>query len=326
MPKMKQAFFLFICSFLFTKSVAFVRQQQFKRGLLQLEKGKVLTGHVISSHHVVSPVDCSFLCTSNAQCLSYNYKPKGADDKDVCELNNATRKSDPGSYQDNALYIHYYDAQTEDAKSCLDYLRSGLTQNGIYDITNRSGGTYKVWCDLSSEPGSAWTLILSYAHKNRHNEGFCSVSFTKDKVRQNNNPNWENYRLGFGRMKSISDQSTHVRVTSSFPVHGVDYRDYLRAKISSVDILSFTGAKVCKTVEYIDIRGIKGKDITVPFWQNDVFFFHTDSSGRHCQYDATSGSVNSENNFGTTCLEFNPATRGSANDDSTIQYWFGGYL
>ncbi|XP_031569048.1 uncharacterized protein LOC116303616 [Actinia tenebrosa] len=143
---------------------------------------------------------------------------------------------------------------------------------------------------------------------------------------EKDNPNWESYRLGTERMEIISKQSTYVRVTSSFPVHGVDYRDYLRAKISSIDILSFTGAGVCKTVEYIDIRGIKGKDITVPFWQNDVYFFHTDSSRKICKYDATSGSVKDENNFGATCFDFNPATRGSANGESTIQYWFGGYL
>ncbi|XP_031554302.1 uncharacterized protein LOC116291282 [Actinia tenebrosa] len=321
--------FLFVTSYFLLNSFALatIREESRRLAKFHPEKGKVLSGHVISSHHVVSPVDCSFLCTSNAQCLSYNYKPKGAGDKDVCELNNATRKSNAGSYQDDALYIHYYDAQTEDAKSCLDYLRIGATEDGIYTITRTDNGReITVWCDLSSEPGSAWTLILSYAHKNRQDNVFCTASFTRDKRRQLNNPNWENYRLSFDRMKSISDQSTHVRVTSSFPVHGVDYRDYLRAKISSIDILSFDGAGVCKTVEYIDIRGIKGKDITVPFWQMHDQFFHTDSSGRHCQYDATSGSVNDENNFGTTCLEFNPATRGSANDDSTIQYWFGGYL
>ena len=183
----------------------------------------------------------------------------------------------------------------------------------------------KCGCDLSSEPGSAWTLVLSYAHKNRHVGKFCSSALSKDRFSNMNDANWEDYRLGRGRMRSISDQSTHVRVTSSFPVYGVDYRDYLRAKISSIDILRYAGRGVCKTVEYIDIRGIKGKDITVSFWQYKRFF-HTYSASSPCQYDPSVGSTKSEKNFGATCLAFNPATRGSANDDSTIQYWFGGYL
>ena len=79
-------------------------------------------------------------------------------------------------------------------------------------------------------------------------------------------------------------------------------------------------------VEYINIRGIKGIDLTVPFWQPPGENFHTDSAGSPCQYNAKSGSVNSENNFGFLTVDSNPAFRASQNSGSTTEYWYGGHM
>jgi hypothetical protein len=68
---------------------------------------------VVATHHVTDPLDCIFLCVSNTQCLSINYKPSGSGDKDVCELNNATRISDSGSYKNDSRSDHYYDMEIE---------------------------------------------------------------------------------------------------------------------------------------------------------------------------------------------------------------------
>lgn len=62
---------------------------------------------------VTSPLYCSYLCTTNPKCLSYNYKRRGPGDKGLCELNKASRKTNPGSYLDNPQYDHYYDVETE---------------------------------------------------------------------------------------------------------------------------------------------------------------------------------------------------------------------
>ncbi|KAK3734226.1 hypothetical protein QZH41_012951, partial [Actinostola sp. cb2023] len=286
--------------------------------------GMVLMDHVISTHHVTSPVDCSLFCVDNKKCKSYNYKPRGAGDQDVCQLNNATRKSNPASYKPDAAFIYYFD-ESEAFKSCLDYLRYGVTENGIHTITDTSGDTYQVFCDLTSEARSAWTLIMSQAFKNKNMAEFCRKSLTENAPVQENTPNWEAYRLSLNRMQLLSKQSTHLRITTGFTVYGVDFRDYLRAKVTSVDILSISAGE-CKMVEYINIRGHKGYDVTVPFWQRSDYLFRTSSFKLICQFDATKGSTHLEVNFGRYCRAANPKFRGTANGDSTTEYWFGGYL
>ncbi|KAK3748886.1 hypothetical protein QZH41_009159 [Actinostola sp. cb2023] len=285
----------------------------------------VLADHVISTHHVTSPIECSFFCMANDKCKSYNYKPRGAGDQDVCQLNNATRQTNPASYKVDVGFVHYFD-ESETFKSCIDYLRNGAEENGFYTITDTSGDSYQVFCDLTSEPRSAWTLIMSQAYKNRNEPEFCSKPLTINATLKENSPNWEAYRLSLNRMQLLSKQSTHLRITTGFTLYGVDFRDYLRAKLSSLDILNFTGGGVCKMVEYIDIRGQKGYDVTVPFWQFSGYILHTDSNKFICQFDGREESVVSEDNFGYHCTSANPKFRGTANDDSTTEYWFGGYL
>ncbi|KAK3748890.1 hypothetical protein QZH41_009157 [Actinostola sp. cb2023] len=285
----------------------------------------VLIDHVISTHHVTSPIECSFFCAANDKCKSYNYKPRGAGDQDVCQLNNVTRQTNPASYKVDVGFVHYFD-ESETFKSCLDYLRNGVQENGIYTITDTSGDSYQVFCDLTSEPRSAWTLITSQTLKNRKMAEFCIKRFSENAPVQENTPNWEAYRLSLNRMQLLSKQSTHLRITTGFTVYGVDFRDYLRAKVASVDILDLAGTNICKKVEYLDIRGHKGYDVTVLFTQTSSYAFHVDSSQSGCQFNGRSGSVKNENNFGRYCTYFNRNFRGSEKDDSTTEYWYGGYL
>ncbi|XP_031567568.1 uncharacterized protein LOC116302418 [Actinia tenebrosa] len=272
---------------------------------------------------------CSHLCTQYLSCLSYNYKVMSVGRLDRCELNNATRQSVPDSYIDNPLYNHYYDLDTETSRSCLDYLRYGATRNGIYDITDISGDSYPVWCDVTSEPRSAWTLIMSHAFRNKDQQAFCRKTLTEDVPVNQDNPNWEAYRLSLRRMQFLFNQSTHWRVTSSSYKYGVDFRDYVRASLSAFDILSYLGRGECKNVEYINIRGINASFTTVPFWQSlasPADILHTDSSLNPCAFDARQGAVASENNFGLLCIDTNPAFRASESADSTNEHWMGGYL
>ena len=82
-----------------------------------------------------------------------------------------------------------------------------------------------------------------------------------------NSPNWNMYRLSLGRMSRIRDvvPFTYWRATCEFPIAGIDYRDYVRAKLADVDPMTCNGAKDCKTVEYrdINIRGHVGVRTTV---------------------------------------------------------------
>ncbi|KAK3748887.1 hypothetical protein QZH41_009158 [Actinostola sp. cb2023] len=239
----------------------------------------VLVDHVISTHHVTCPIECSFFCAANDKCKSYNYKPRGAGDQDVCQLNNATRQTNPASYKVGVGFVHYFD-ESETFKSCLDYLRNGAEENGIYTITDTSGDSYQVFCDLTSEPRSAWTLIMSQAYKNRNKAEFCSKPLTINATLKENTPNWEAYRLSLSNAAPLQTINTPE----------IHHRFYcLRSGFQRL-------------------------------------FASKDSSTFICQFDGRIGSVVSEDNFGHHCTNANPKFRGTANDDSTTEYWFGGYL
>ncbi|XP_031554338.1 uncharacterized protein LOC116291312 [Actinia tenebrosa] len=204
---------LLVTSIVLVKAIQ--RSQEKRQGMFGVDQGKVLRRHVFEKHRLTSAVDCGRHCTANAQCLSFNYKEKGPDVEDVCELNNATRKiASPGQDDSDSRYQHYYDLRTESYKfrSCLDYLRQGSTLKVIYTI-RENDKSYKVWCDMTSEPGSSWTLILSFALKNRNNPAFCSRSFRGDSKANDDVPRWEAYRMSLKTMKLLASQSTHWRAT-----------------------------------------------------------------------------------------------------------------
>ena len=100
-------------------------------------------------------------------------------------------------------------------------------------------------------------------------------------------------------MRSLQARSTHWRATCSYPTHGIDFRDYLRGNFKDFKIVDYIRGGQCKTVEYINIRGHVGKNLTVPFWQFRDQGLHIDSPSTHCQFKAaSSGAVSSEDNLG----------------------------
>jgi len=215
------------------------------------------------------------------------------------------------------------------ARSCLDILRLGASENGIYTITDTSGDSYQVFCDLTSEPRSAWTLILSFALQEIARNEFRWIPFMQDAPLNEHNPNWMAYRQTLARMSQLSSLSTHVRATTGFDAYGIDFVDYFRAKISDVNILTLLGRALCKRVEYINVRRNTGTELTVPFFQrekNGGVLLHVDASETFgCDFDAIPGAATSEDNF-AVYLSANADFRGSANQDSTSQFWFGGYI
>lgn len=157
---------------------------------------------------------------------------------------------------------------------------------------------------------------------------FCNIKLDQNSPIQENSPSWDAYRLTLERMSGLSAQSTHMRITTGFPVYGVDFVDYLKAKLSSINFVTYAGYKQCKLVEYVNIRGHKGIDVLVVFWQYVGKIFHTDSSGVYCgEYNPTNNSKHSENNFGAYCdNDNNPQFRGSQGESATTQFWIGGSL
>ena len=209
-------------------------------------------------------------------------------------------------------------------KSCVEYGQQGVYKDGVYKIYNNGGNSFPAYCDLRSEPGIAWTLVMSWSRENRLISSFERVPFQINAAENENSPNWDRYRLSLERMRSLQAQSTHWRATCSYPTHGIDFRDYLRGNFKDFNIVDFLGSAECKRVEYVDIRGHNGTNLTVPFWQGRAL--HIDSSFFSlCEFSATVGAVSSEDNFGYYG-KFNPKFRCTQTDNSTTQWWFGAHL
>ena len=227
----------------------------------------------------------------------------------------------------NVCLIHYSSGYQIKPipKSCLDHLRSGSQTNGYYTVAVQDGGTLTVYCDFESEPGSAWTLIMSWSLQNKNLPAFKSEPLTGNVPVNEKSPNWNIYRLSKNAMGFFKAQSSHWRATCSFNKVKFDYRDYVRGNLKDFDIIIYLGSGQCKKIEYINIRGHVGYQTTVPFWQTtNLYMLHTDSTARSCQY-GTTNAAHSEDNFGYY-NRINPKFRCTADPTATTQYWFGGYL
>lgn len=210
--------------------------------------------------------------------------------------------------------------------TCLDYLRHGVSKCGIYKLFDSNGNSFPAYCDFQSELGSAWTLVMSWSHSRRSLAPFRSTPFKLDSPVNENSQNWNLYRLSLARMRSLQSHSTHWRATCGFPIHGVDFTDYVRGSFKDFNIVDYIGAGQCRKVEFINIRGHLGIRLTARFWQQTgAWLLHIDSSSTGCQFNPSSGSVSGEDNFGFNVIT-NPKFRCHEDNDSTTQWWFGGHL
>lgn len=50
-------------------------------------------------------------------------------------------------------------------RSCVDHLRNGANRCGYYEIYDAAGNRFTVYCDMETEPGAAWTLVVSWSFK-----------------------------------------------------------------------------------------------------------------------------------------------------------------
>ena len=57
-------------------------------------------------------------------------------------------------------------------RSCVDHLKNGGDKYGYYKIFDAAGNGFTVYCDMETEPGAAWTLIMSWSLKNNHFANF----------------------------------------------------------------------------------------------------------------------------------------------------------
>ena len=216
-------------------------------------------------------------------------------------------------------------------RSCLDYLKQSIPPNGFYLLYDDNNQLYTVFCDFSTEPGSAWTLVMSWVSaKYKDLSYFQNRAFYEDAPINEETPNTDIYRQTLARMNSIRVHSTHWRATCNVRAQTyrptIDYQDYLRGKFSDFDIINFDGGSVCQPVEYINILGaVGGSGTTVGFWQSSGnYMLHIDSSDSGCEFvPLTDPRVDYFGYYGDgLSSEFSC----SLYDSATTQWWFGGYV
>ena len=185
---------------------------------------------------------------------------------------------------------------------------------------------------MESEPGSAWTLVESFALKNKAIPAFSQRSLKINAPVLPKTPNWNRYRMSLSQMNDLKKQSTHWRVTCDFQAKPVDiYRDYAVARFRNFNVMSFEGRNVCKLMKYINIRGHQCAECTAG-WHAHIAHstyggnaVHIDSSLSGCQFTPASGGTMNEDNFGLYGVT-NNKFRCTSSANATTNFWFGGYF
>ena len=214
-------------------------------------------------------------------------------------------------------------------RSCLDYLQHGYHANDFYQLYDDQDKLYVAFCDLSYEPGAAWTLVISWVtEKYRELPYLKNMAFLDDAPINENTPNWYIHRQTWARMNSIRQHSTRWRATCNcHQASTIDYQDYLRGKFSDLDIMTWQGnGSPCQPVEYVNILGnTGGSGTTVGLWQiSGGFLLHVDSVNYGCEIPPSADPI--VDYFGYYADGLSTEFRCSQNDASTSQWWFGGYL
>ncbi|KAL9978732.1 hypothetical protein ACROYT_G016287 [Oculina patagonica] len=193
---------------------------------------KILIGHTYKSLSTRGIFGCGHKCLADPKCTSYNYQTSAIKDG-VCELNE-NRIEGKEHFEERSGFVFVRMRRKTKPKSCLEAWKQGARTSGFYFIQGREECLlYEMFCDFSSEPGWAWTLVMSQS-LGRRGETFAKGPLLSGKFTNQRNPNWERYRIGNSRMRIVAADSSHWRVTCDFPTFGVDYRDYVRATFENL--------------------------------------------------------------------------------------------
>ncbi|CAB4005173.1 Hypothetical predicted protein, partial [Paramuricea clavata] len=80
--------------------------------------------------------------------------------------------------------------------------------------------------------------------------------FSENAPVNENTPNWYRYRMSNSQMNHCKQQSTHWRVACSIPQDAKHiYTNYWRTTFKDFDVMTFRNYNVCKTIEFVNIRG-----------------------------------------------------------------------
>ena len=176
---------------------------------------------------------------------------------------------------------------------------------------------------MESEPRFAWSLVMSFSRENKYMPAFLSIPMHVASPIYRGSPNWSMYRMGNNLMSSVKNDSTHWRITCSFPEHGVNIsKDYVRAAFTDFDLMGNFWQE-CKKVSHISVMGQSCSECTAQWWLGDSYTPHiaavqTDS----CDIK----SDKSGKTYFGGYYSYNPAFRCTESPSSTTNYWFGSYV
>lgn len=173
---------------------------------------------------------------------------------------------------------------------------------------------------MDSEPGFVWTLVMSFTRENKHHASFRSRAMYENGVRNKHTSNWVEYRMSLNLMYGIKKNSTHWRITCSFPQHGVNnHEDYVRAAFADFDLMAGFWNE-CKKVNYISVMGQSCSECTAHWWQGNGTTPHIAA----VQTDVCDiKSDKSGNNYFGAYGSYSPTFRCTESPTSSTNYWFG---
>jgi len=210
-------------------------------------------------------------------------------------------------------------------RTCTDIRNSlgFLPSDGLYSVYDSQDKLFQVYCDFTSEPAFAYTLIESFSFANKGI--FTTLGYIKDAPYEQNSFNWNKYRLCKERMQLIASHSSHVRATCNIHKH-FSTRDYFRIKLQGFGLFDIFKAQ-CRRYEYMNIVGNKCSNCTVGTWQVLNEHLHVNPyysvSLSKCEFGGSaSGFPGNFETFGfynNIDVSFGCCSSAS----STTQYWIG---
>jgi hypothetical protein len=177
---------------------------------------------------------------------------------------------------------------------------------------------------MESEPGSVWTLIMSFTRENKDGDPFRSKAMYENSARNSKTPNWAKYRMSYSVMHHVKSTTTHWRVTCSFPQYGVNINtDYVRAAFADFDIMGEFWRE-CKKVSHISVKGQSCSECTAHWSQGNGSTPHIAAVDEKDVCDIKSDK--SGNNYFGAYEKYSARFRCTENATSSTNYWFGSYV
>jgi hypothetical protein len=169
---------------------------------------------------------------------------------------------------------------------------------------------------MESEPGSVWTLIMSFTIAN--NALAPQKAMYEDAPENEYTPNWSNYRMSLNQLTDLRSKTSHWRATCSFPEYGDDiHTDYVRAVFTEFDLMGEFWVE-CKKASYISVMGRNCSECTSLWSQGNGYSPHTDV---FCDLQVYKCCY-----FGYFGADIVDNFRCTDKSNSTTNYWFGSYV